>query len=249
MLPHLEHLLDEAVDLLCALATLAALVVVVQLASHAALGAGQLERPEKVVGVAEVGPAGVDLVDEVLHADDALVAEGALHDRVAAQGNALAIHLAETALVHQVLHALQVGVAVGDERLHQTQHLDGGGVQLHKHAVMDLAQAQQLQDLAHLRRDANDTADADHESNLSLSGHVEVALSLGLTAKSHSSLLHLLVLFHIFLSSSEDLALLGAGSLLGNNSISSLLRLDFFQGAALLQHRFGDQSLHHFEQK
>lgn len=42
---------------------------------------------------------------------------------------------------------LQIGVAPGDEGLRNAQHVDGRLVQLHEHAVIDLSQAQQLQDL------------------------------------------------------------------------------------------------------
>ena len=48
------------------------------------------------------------------------------------------------------------------------QHRDGGLVELDEDAVVDLAQAEQLQHLLDLRRDLVDTPDAHHESQLRL---------------------------------------------------------------------------------
>ena len=77
---HSEHALDKLVDVGLAVAGLAALVEVQKLLAEAAKGAGQLERPQEVVGLCEVWPNGDDLVDKVLHADDAVLAEASLHD-------------------------------------------------------------------------------------------------------------------------------------------------------------------------
>ena len=48
------------------------------------------------------------------------------------------------------------------------QHRDGGLVELDEDAVVDLAQAEELQHLLDLRRDLVDTPDAHHESQLRL---------------------------------------------------------------------------------
>lgn len=64
-----------------------------QLLAESAVGVGQLEGPQEVVGRLEVGPDRVDLVDEVLHADDARLAEGVLDHRVVRDGDALLVHL------------------------------------------------------------------------------------------------------------------------------------------------------------
>ena len=53
----------------------------------------ELEGPQEVGGVLEVGADGEDLVDEVLHADEAVLAQVLLDDVVAAQGGALSVHL------------------------------------------------------------------------------------------------------------------------------------------------------------
>jgi transcriptional antiterminator Rof (Rho-off) len=72
----LIHAADELVDELLAVAGITTLGEVDALVLEAAQGVGELERPQEVVGLLEVGSAGVDLMNEVLHADDVVLAEG-----------------------------------------------------------------------------------------------------------------------------------------------------------------------------
>ena len=58
-----------------------------------ASGGVQLEGPQEVGGVLEVGADGEDLVDEVLHADDAHLAELGLDDVVGGDGGTVSINL------------------------------------------------------------------------------------------------------------------------------------------------------------
>ena len=74
----------------------------------------QLERPQEVGGVLEVGPDGQDLVDQILDADDAVLAEGLLDEVVGGDGRPVAVDLDEPALVDQLAHGLEVGGAPGD---------------------------------------------------------------------------------------------------------------------------------------
>lgn len=90
---YLKHALDEDVDLGAPLSCVAALVEVEKLLAETTVGVGQLERPQEVVGRLEVGSDRVDLVDEVLHADDARLAKGTLDNRVVGDRDALLVHL------------------------------------------------------------------------------------------------------------------------------------------------------------
>ena len=65
---------------------------------EAAVGAVQLERPQEVRGLLEVGADGVDLVDEILHTDHAVLSEVLLDDLVVSQRQALLVNLAISAL-------------------------------------------------------------------------------------------------------------------------------------------------------
>lgn len=157
-LSRLVHLADESIDLVLAVADITTLNEVLELAgAEAASGVAELEGPQEVGGLLEVGADGVDLVDEVLHTDDAVLAEVLLDDVVVGQRDALLVDLAITALVNELLDGLEVGVAVRNPRLDNLDHLGGGLGDLDEHTVVDLEETQELEDLAGLGRDLVDT--------------------------------------------------------------------------------------------
>lgn len=154
----LVHLADESVDVLLAVAKVTTLDEVLELAgTEAAVGVGELEGPQEVGGLLEVGANSVDLVDEILDTDNAVLAEVLLDDGVVRQGNALLVDLSVSALVDELLDALQVGVTVGDPRLNNLDHLGHGLGDANKDTVVDLQKAEQLEDLAGLGGNLVDT--------------------------------------------------------------------------------------------
>ena len=220
------------------------LVEVEQLLAESSVGAGQLEGPQEVGALLEVGSHGVDLVDQVVHAQDAELAQHLLHLLVLHQRHTLLVQLRVATLVHQHTHRLQVGVSVGNVGLHQTQHLLRGLVQTHEHSVVDLAQTQQLQRLSHLRRGLVDTANTDHDGQTTLALSEQVALSMSLSslgdqislhlAITPMLLAHLSVLLLVLLAALDHLLSLGLGgsSHISGNLLSGSLQLRI---AALLQ--------------
>ena len=74
----LVHLLDEGVDVVLPVTKVTTLDEVLELAgTEATSGVAELEGPQEVAGLLEVGANGVDLVDQVLHADNAVLGRGA----------------------------------------------------------------------------------------------------------------------------------------------------------------------------
>lgn len=200
----LHHPVDELVDELSAVATVATLSEVSVLAVPAEAGVRELEGPQELVDLTEVGANSDDLVDDVLNAEDVVLAEVVSDDLVAGDRDALAVNLGESALEDELAHRLEVGVAVGDEGLDALQHVQGGVGEADEDTVVDLAQAHELEDLAGLGVDAVDTADADHEGKLGLRLAEEVAGLLGLAAKAHKVALCAAVLLDVLLSALED---------------------------------------------
>lgn len=125
--------------------------------AEAAVGVAELEGPQEVGGLLEVGADGQDLVDEILNADDAVLAEVLLDDRVVGESNALAVNLAVSALVDELLDALEVGIAIGNPRLDDLDHLGGGLGDADEDTVVDLEETEELKDLARLRGNLVDT--------------------------------------------------------------------------------------------
>ena len=104
----LDHLHDKRVDLLGAVASIAALVEVEKLLLESAVGGRELEWPEKVGGFLEVGADSEDLVNEILAADDVLLAKDFLDNLVIGDGMRL-LTLPKPLLYTRALTVLRVG--------------------------------------------------------------------------------------------------------------------------------------------
>ena len=81
--------------------------------SPATVGVGELEGPEEVGGLLEVGANGEDFVDEVFHGEDVVFAKCLFDDTVAGKRNALLVDLAVATLVDEFTNGLEVRLAVG----------------------------------------------------------------------------------------------------------------------------------------
>jgi hypothetical protein len=121
-------------------------------------GVAELERPQEVGSLLEVGADGEDLVDQVLNADDTVLAEAALNDGVVGESNALLVDLSVSTLVDELTDGLQVGVSVGDPWLDNLEHLQGGLGHADKNTIVDLEETEELEDLAGLWCNLVDTA-------------------------------------------------------------------------------------------
>jgi hypothetical protein len=202
---NLVHLADETVDVLLTVTGVTTLNVVLELASAETTGGvGQLEGPEEVVGLLEVGANGVDLVDQILHADNAELAEVLLDDLVVGQGSALLVDLSVTTLVQKLADGLQVGVTVGNVGVDNGQHLLGSLGETDEGTRVDLDQTQELEDLAGLGGNLVDTLDADNEDQLGLILDVEVTLLAGDTVEADLLALSGAVLLDVGLGTLED---------------------------------------------
>ena len=114
MQKHSQHAGNELIDEVFTVSENTTVGEGVSLLFETLEGAVELEGPEEVVGFLEVGAHGPDLVDEVLDAGDALLAEGLLDDGVVVEGDARAVHLTEATLVDQLAHGVARRVPVGD---------------------------------------------------------------------------------------------------------------------------------------
>ncbi|KND92737.1 hypothetical protein TOPH_02882 [Tolypocladium ophioglossoides CBS 100239] len=212
----LVHLADESIDGLLAIAQVTTLDEVLELAgTESTSGVAELKGPQEVGGLLEVGSDGVDLVDQVLHADNAVLAEVLLNDGVVGQGSALLVDLAVAALVNELLDGLQVGVAVGDPGLNNLEHLRGGLGDPDEDAVVDLQETEQLEDLAGLGghllavhllwcRGGDLPLDTEDEDQLRLGGDVGRVLLLGNTGQTDLLALGIAVLLDVLLGTLED---------------------------------------------
>jgi hypothetical protein len=202
---NLVHLADESVDVLLTVTGVTTLDVVLELASaETAGGVGQLEGPEEVVGLLEVGANSVDLVDQILHADNAELAEVLLDDLVVGEGSALLVDLSVTTLVQKLADGLQVGVTVGNVGVDNGQHLLGSLGETNESTRVDLEQTQKLEDLAGLGSNLVDTLDTDNKDELGLTLNEEAALLASNTVEADLLALSGAVLLNVRLGTLED---------------------------------------------
>lgn len=108
----------------------------------------QFERPQEVARLLEVGSHSVDLMDQILHAHDAVLAQVVLDDLVVGEGDTLLVDLAVSALVDKFADSLEVGVAVGNVGFDDLQHFRGGFGDADEDTVVDLEKSEQLEGLA-----------------------------------------------------------------------------------------------------
>lgn len=202
---NLVHLADETVDVLLTVTGVTTLDVVLELASaETAGGVGQLEGPEEVVGLLEVRANGVDLVDQILHADNAELAEVLLDDLVVGEGSALLVDLSVTTLVQKLADGLQVGVTVGNVGVDDGQHLLSSLGETNESTRVDLEQTQKLEDLAGLGSNLVDTLDTDNEDELGLTLNEEAALLASNAVEADLLALSGAVLLDVGLGTLED---------------------------------------------
>jgi hypothetical protein len=229
---------------LLAVAKVTTLDEVAELAgTETAVGVAELEGPQEVGSLLEVGADGEDLVDEILNAHNAVLAEVLLDNGVVGQGNALLVDLSVSTLVDELLDGLEVGVTVGDPGLDDLEHLGGGLGDLDEDTVVDLEETEQLEDLAGLGGHLVDTLDTDDEDQLGLSGDVGRVIGLGGTRETNLLALSITVLLDVLLSTLEDdAALLLAGSLTLLES-SGALSAGLLLALPLLEESLRDQNL------
>uniref|UniRef100_A0A182KJ34 Uncharacterized protein n=1 Tax=Anopheles christyi TaxID=43041 RepID=A0A182KJ34_9DIPT len=116
------------------------------------------------------------MVHHILHTLKAVSTELTLDHEVVGDRNATVSVLYEATLVDQMTNGLQCGVAVGNVGIGNAQHVLGGLVQLDECTIVDLAQTEQLQNLADLRSNLVDTTDTNDKRHLRLGRDVDVAL-------------------------------------------------------------------------
>jgi hypothetical protein len=143
-------------------------------------------------------------VDDVLHADNTVLAEVLLNNGVVGKGNALLVDLSVSALVDELTDRLEVGVTPGDKGLDDLEHLNGCLGQADEDTVVDLDKTEELEGLALLGVNLVDTLDADHKGKLGLGGNVERTLLLGNTLEADLLALSIAVLLDVRLGALED---------------------------------------------
>lgn len=119
----------------------------------------QLEWPQKVTSLFEIRPHSNNLMNQVLHTDDAKFAQLLLDDLVIGKGYTLLVDLSVAALIDEVADRFDTRVTVGDVGFDYFEHFGGGFGEFDEDAVVDLEEAEELEDLAGFGSDFVDTVE------------------------------------------------------------------------------------------
>ena len=117
----------------------------------------QLERPQKVTSLLEIRPHSNNLMNQILHTDDAKFTQLLLDDLVIGEWYTLLVDLSVAALINEVADGFDTRVAVGDVGFDYFEHFGGGFGEFDEDAVVDLEEAEELEDLAGFGGDLVDT--------------------------------------------------------------------------------------------
>lgn len=154
----LVHLLDKSINVLLTVTDIATFNVVLELAgSETTSGVGELEGPQEVGGLLEVGADRVDLMNQILHANDAVLSEVFLNDLIVGEGNTLLVDLSISTFVDEFADTFQVRITVGNVGVDDSKHLLSGFGKTDEDAIVDLEEPKKLQNLARLGGNLVDT--------------------------------------------------------------------------------------------
>ena len=152
----------------------------------------------------EIGSDSEDLVDQILHADDAELAQMFLDELIVGESDALLVDLAISTLVDELTDRLEVGITIGDVWGDDGKHLLCGLSEADEDTIVDLKETEELEDFARLRCDLVDTSDTQHEDELVLVGYVEGTILLAQTSESDLLALGVAILLDVGLGTLED---------------------------------------------
>lgn len=127
---------------------------------EATRGIRQLEWPQEVARLLEVGPHSHNFMHQILHTDDAEFAQVLLDDLVIGEGNSLLVHLSVSSLVDKVADGFYARVPIGDVGFDDLEHFGSSFGKFDEDAVVDLEETEELHNFAGFRGHFVDTENA-----------------------------------------------------------------------------------------
>merc|ERR1711909_6003 len=160
---YLIHSSHQVVDFVFSVTVITSFNEVVGDLLESTLWCGQFQWPQEGSGLFEVGSNSEDLVDQIFHADDTLLAQSSFDDGVVRKWSSSALNTSMTTFVDQFLDSFQVRITPCDHWFGHSEHLKSSFVQLDKDSIVDLSKTEELQNLAHFRAHLVDTSDTDNQ--------------------------------------------------------------------------------------
>jgi len=108
----------------------------------------QFEGPQKVVGLLEVGSDCDNLMNQILHTLNSILAKVIGDERIVRQWDTRAVDFAVSAFVDEMADGFEVGFAVGDVGLDDLEHFLCCLGEFDEDTIVDLKEAEELQHLS-----------------------------------------------------------------------------------------------------
>lgn len=121
-------------------------------------------------------------MDQIVNADDAVLAQSLFNNFIVVNGDSLLVDLSKSSLKDEISDGLSGRISVGNVRFDFSQKIYSGLVDSDEAGVVELSELQELEDLSDLRRESVDTSDSDDNDDLSFSGDVERSISSSLSS-------------------------------------------------------------------
>ena len=171
----LVHPSNKPVDLVFPVASISTFYKMGGLFLYSTLWRRQFKGRQEVVCFFEMFSNGIDLMNQILHADDSVFPKRSSNQWVVCQGNSLLVHFAITTLVDQFIYRLQIWVHPCNVWLLNSQHVNWCLIELHKGAIEDLPETKELHYLLNLWAHTVDTSDPDNKCQFGFFGYIEVS--------------------------------------------------------------------------
>ena len=120
----LVHPSNKPVELVFPVASISTFYKMGGLFLHSASWRREFKGPQEVVCFFETFFNGIDLMNQILHADDSIFPKRSSNQCIVCQGNSLFVDFAITMLVDQFIYRLQIWLPPCNVWLHNSQHIN-----------------------------------------------------------------------------------------------------------------------------
>lgn len=142
----------------------------------------QFHGPQEVGHFLEVRSDSEYFVNDIFNAFYSKITKRGLHYFIGTQRNSLTGEFAISTLVNKVADAFQVGISVGQVRLHESKQLDRGGIDSDENSIVDLTETEELQDFPDFGRNSIDTSNTNNKEQLLFRSNIDLVIGLGLSS-------------------------------------------------------------------
>lgn len=172
--------MDELVDVLFSVSPISSSLEGMSLVRKSSSGASELEGPQEVVGLLEMGSDWVDFVDKILNVVNAVGSQRLFDDGVRRKRNSLLVNFTITSLENEFSDGLSGRISEGDVGLNSSENVGWSLIDSDEGSVVDLSQSEYSQDSDDLGVEFVNTSDPDDKGEFGLGWYVDLSWQFSL---------------------------------------------------------------------